>query len=40
MRQIPFVLAVSDLPSEAHRAAWMAKKGCVEQAKRVLARLR
>ena len=33
-------LVPSDLPSEAHRAVWMAEKGCVEQAKQLLARLR
>ncbi len=29
-----------DLPSDAHKAAWMAEKGCLDQAKRLLARLR
>ena len=30
-------LVPSGLPSDAHRAVWMAKKGCVVQAKRLLA---
>lgn len=29
-----------DLPSDAHKAAWMAEKGCLDQAKRLLSRLR
>lgn len=33
-------LVPADLPSDAHRAVWMAEKGCVAQAKRLLARLR
>ena len=33
-------LVPDDLPSEAHRAAWMAGKGCVKQARRLIARLR
>ena len=33
-------LVPADLPSDAHRAVWMAEKGCVEQAKRLLAGLR
>ena len=30
-------LVPSGLPTNAHRAVWMAKKGCVAQAKRLLA---
>lgn len=33
-------LVPGDLPSDAHRAAWMAGKGCVKQARRLLARMR
>lgn len=33
-------LVPADLPSDAHRAVWMADKGCVEQAKRLLTLLR
>ena len=33
-------LVPGDLPSDAHRAAWMAGMGCVKQARRLLARLR
>ena len=33
-------LVPGDLPTDAHRAAWMAGKGCVKQAKRLIARLR
>ena len=29
-----------DLPTDVHKAAWMAEKGCLDQAKRLLARLR
>ena len=33
-------LVPGDLSSDAHRAAWMAGKGCVKQARRLLARMR
>jgi len=33
-------LVPGDLPSDLHKAAWMAKKGCEAQAKRLLAGLR
>ena len=33
-------LVPAELPSDAHRAVWMAEKGCVDQAKQLLARLR
>lgn len=33
-------LVPGDLPSDAHKAVWMAERGCVEQAKRLLAQLR
>lgn len=33
-------LVPEDLPTDAHRAAWMADKGCFRQARRLLARLR
>lgn len=33
-------LVPEGLPTDAHRAAWMADKGCLRQARRLLARLR
>lgn len=33
-------LVPGDLPSDAHRAAWMAGKGCIKQAKRLIAAMR
>ena len=33
-------LVPEGLPTDAHRTAWMADKGCLGQARRLLARLR
>lgn len=39
-RKFVLHLVPDHLPSDAHRAAWMAEKGCRNQAKRLLSRLR
>ncbi len=39
-RKVVLHLVPGDLPSDAHKVAWMAERGCVKQAKRLLARLR
>ncbi|MFQ5765321.1 MAG: hypothetical protein ACE5GT_10345 [Rhodospirillales bacterium] len=39
-RKITLHLVPGDLPTDAHKAAWMAEKGCARQAMRLLARLR
>ena len=39
-RRLIVHLVPGDLPSDAHRVAWMADKGCQKQAKRLLTRLR
>lgn len=39
-RKLKLHLVPGDLPSDAHRAAWMARNGCEKQARRLLAGLR
>lgn len=39
-RKFVLHLVPGSLPSDAHKAAWMAERGCVKQAKRLLAGLR
>ncbi len=39
-RKLKLHLVPGDLPSDAHRAVWMARNGCEEQAMRLLAGLR
>ena len=39
-RKFNLHLVPAGLPTDAHRAAWMAKKGCETQAMRLLSRLR
>jgi hypothetical protein len=39
-RRFNLHLVPAGLPTDAHRAAWMAKKGCVIQAKQLLTKLR
>ena len=40
VRKIKLHLVLGDLPSDAHRAVWMARNGCEKQAMRLLAGLR
>ena len=39
-RKLTLHLVPGDLPSEAHRAAWMAEHGCLSQARALLAQVR
>lgn len=40
VRKFNVYLVPGDLPTTAHKAAWLADKGCKKQAKRLLARIR